>query len=124
MELWPERKRWYWSALNLQLKKKMMYHNGYDQKAANICSHSSKKKQSNSSSANISIVQFNARSLLPKMLELRYLASDLRPDIIAVTETWLSSSVPSTSMVTTPNFEPTEPTTAEEAGLSFLSVTD
>ena len=29
------------------------------------------------------------------MLELRYLASDLRPDVIAVTETWLSSSVPS-----------------------------
>ncbi len=42
----------------------------------------------------ISIVQFNARSLLPKMTELRHVASTLRPHIIAVTETWLSASVP------------------------------
>ena len=43
----------------------------------------------------ISLIHLNARSLLPKMTELRHIALQRRPDIIAVSETWLSPLVPS-----------------------------
>ena len=42
----------------------------------------------------IKILSTNARSLLPKMTELQMITNALQPDIIAVTETWLSKSVP------------------------------
>ena len=42
----------------------------------------------------IKIHPTNARSLLPKMTELQMITNALQPDIIAVTETWLSKSVP------------------------------
>ena len=45
-------------------------------------------------SCNLCVLQFNARSLLPKMPEVIHLASQKNPDIIAVTETWLSSQIP------------------------------
>ena len=38
----------------------------------------------------IKILSTNARSLLPKMTELQMITNALQPDIIAVTETWLS----------------------------------
>ena len=46
------------------------------------------------SSFDISVLHLNARSLYPKLSELASTASSLRPDVIAVTETLLSSSVP------------------------------
>ncbi len=50
---------------------------------------------SNICSANLfSIIHFNARSLLSKMPELQVLVSSMKPHVIAVTETWLSPSVP------------------------------
>ncbi len=42
----------------------------------------------------VSIIHLNARSILPKTTELVLIANTLKPDIIAVTETWLSPSVP------------------------------
>ena len=44
-------------------------------------------------SCNLCVLQFNARSLLPKMPEVIHLASQ-NPDIIAVTETWLTPQIP------------------------------
>ena len=41
----------------------------------------------------LSVLQLNARSIMPKLSELTTIASSLRSHIIAVTETWLSSSV-------------------------------
>ena len=40
------------------------------------------------------IFQFNARSLLPKLTELRIAGKANKPNVITVTETWLSSDVP------------------------------
>lgn len=51
----------------------------------------------------LSVFFFNARSLLPKMSELRTITSSLQPDIVAVTETWLSPSVPD-GAVLLPNY--------------------
>ena len=42
----------------------------------------------------IKILSTNARSLLPNMTKLQMITNALQPDIIAVTETWLSKSVP------------------------------
>ncbi len=47
----------------------------------------------------ISILQFNARSLLPKRSELHALSAEIKPDIIAVTETWLGADVPDGSFL-------------------------
>ena len=51
----------------------------------------------------LSIMHFNARSLLPKISELSNVANNLSPHIIAISETWLSSSVSSKS-VTIPGY--------------------
>ena len=51
----------------------------------------------------LSIMHFNARSLLPKISELSNVANNLSPHIIAISETWLSSSV-STKSVTIPGY--------------------
>ena len=53
--------------------------------------------------ASPSILSFNARSLLPKMSELRSMTSSLQPDIVAVTETWSSSVVPDGALLL-PNY--------------------
>ena len=42
----------------------------------------------------LSLYYFNARSLLPKKSELSQIVTSLKPTIVAVTETWLSPSVP------------------------------
>ena len=42
----------------------------------------------------LSLFHFNARSLLPKMPELRTVINSHKPDIIAVTETWLTNAIP------------------------------
>lgn len=46
-----------------------------------------------SAPAGVAVYYTNCRSLLPKMDELRHLAIDSRPDIIALTETWLDSDI-------------------------------
>ena len=48
-------------------------------------------------------MHFNARSLLPKISELSNVANNLSPHVIAISETWLSSSV-STKSVTIPGY--------------------
>ena len=45
-------------------------------------------------SSGLTVAHFNARSLLPKVAELSFFLSTVPADIVAVTETWLSSSVP------------------------------
>lgn len=40
------------------------------------------------------VFHFNARSILPKMSELSTITKSLKPAIVAVTETWLTTSVP------------------------------
>ena len=45
----------------------------------------------------------NARSILPKMSELRTVTESVKPDIIAITETWLSSNVPNGAILL-PNY--------------------
>ena len=52
------------------------------------------KRHDASRSASLTVLQFNARSLLPKLSELRHLVQGRNPHLIAVTETWLNSSVP------------------------------
>ena len=41
----------------------------------------------------LSILYFNARSILPKFDELQAVCLTLDPDIICITETWLSSDI-------------------------------
>ena len=41
----------------------------------------------------LTVMYFNARSLLPKLDELRMLAVDSNPDIICIVETWLSQDI-------------------------------
>ena len=45
------------------------------------------------STLSLTIFTFNARSLLPKLDELRAMCSNYSYDIIGVTETWLSSDI-------------------------------
>ena len=47
----------------------------------------------------LSILQFNAQSLLPKLSELSELALASQPHLIAITETWLGSDVPDGAVV-------------------------
>ena len=58
---------------------------------SNARSHFKNEPQNN----HTCLIHLNARSLLPKMTELRHIALQRRPDIIAVSETWLSPLVPS-----------------------------
>ena len=51
------------------------------------------------SSNPISIMYFNARSLLPKKTELQIISLKLKPCIIAVSETWLNSDIPDASFL-------------------------
>ena len=51
----------------------------------------------------LSILLMNARSILPKMSELRTVTESVKPDIIAITETWLSSNVPNGAILL-PNY--------------------
>ena len=46
------------------------------------------------SGSTLSVLQFNARSLHPKLSELADVVSHLQPDIVAITETWLTNAVP------------------------------
>ncbi len=46
----------------------------------------------------LSVIHFNARSLLPKSPKFRLLSRSLSPHVIAVTETWLTSSVPNVAL--------------------------
>ena len=52
----------------------------------------------------VSVLQLNARSLLPNISELADVVSTLEPDIIAVTETWLTPTVPDGALVL-PDFD-------------------
>ena len=49
------------------------------------------------------IYLINSQSLLPKMDELRCIVSISKPDVICVTETWLSSAVDD-SLISLPNY--------------------
>ena len=44
-------------------------------------------------STELSILYFNARSLLPKIDELQAVCLSVNPDIICITESWLSSDI-------------------------------
>ena len=44
-------------------------------------------------SRSLSILYYNARSLLPKFSELQLIAETYSPNIICITETWLSSDI-------------------------------
>ncbi len=57
-----------------------------------------------SPSAKISIFYANSRSLLPNVDELRLLAGTTTPDLIAITETWLDSTI-STSEVAITSYQ-------------------
>ena len=58
------------------------------------------KPQGQSSSGKLSVLQFNARSLLPKKSELAHSASFFQRDFIAISETWLDNSVPDGAFLT------------------------
>ena len=47
----------------------------------------------NSKSKNLTILYYNARSLLPKINELRLIAETNFPSVICVVETWLCSDI-------------------------------
>jgi len=47
----------------------------------------------NKTKEQVHIVYYNARSLLPKLDELRAVSEATRPDIICIVETWLDNSV-------------------------------
>ena len=41
----------------------------------------------------LEILYYNARSILPKLDELRLLCGDLNPHVVCIVETWLDNSV-------------------------------
>lgn len=47
------------------------------------------------SNSSLTIVYYNARSLLPKMDELATIADAHSPDLICIVESWLSDDIPS-----------------------------
>ena len=49
----------------------------------------------------LNIVYFNARSLLPKLDELKCIAAAESPDVICIVETWLSGYVCKNEIATT-----------------------
>ena len=53
----------------------------------------SSDNNNNNNSVTLKIMYFNARSLLPKLDELMVLADDSNPDVICITETWLSGEI-------------------------------
>ena len=58
---------------------------------------------SSSSSHNLNVFYFNARSLLPKLDDLKLLCSAHSPDIICIVESWVSSDI-SNLEISLPNF--------------------
>ena len=58
---------------------------------AGVSSHPSLTTVNNSN--NLSILYYNARSILPKHDELRLIVEVNNPDIICIVETWLSSEI-------------------------------
>ena len=56
------------------------------------------------STRQLSVLHFNARSLLAKKSELADVVSSSKPDVIAVTETWLSPTVPDGALLL-PDFD-------------------
>ena len=57
----------------------------------------------NSKSSDINVLYFNARSLVPKIDELRLICASCNPDIVCVVETWLDGEIADTE-VAIPNF--------------------
>ena len=53
----------------------------------------SSDNNNNNNRCTLKIMYFNARSLLPKLDELMVLAEDSNPDVIYITETWLSGEI-------------------------------
>lgn len=52
------------------------------------CNHSGE-----SSNSELSVWYYNARSVLPKMEELRLVCATENPDIICIVESWLDSAI-------------------------------
>lgn len=48
---------------------------------------------SNSSSKCLNILYFNARSILPKLDELKIVAEENNPDVVCITESWLCQEI-------------------------------
>ena len=53
----------------------------------------SSDNNNNNNSGTLKMMYFNARSLLPKLDELMVFAEDSNPDVICITETWLSGEI-------------------------------
>ena len=43
--------------------------------------------------SNLNILYFNARSLLPKIDELRVICETTKPDVVCIVETWLDGDI-------------------------------
>lgn len=52
----------------------------------------------------LNIVYYNARSLLPKLDELRVMVEDSHPDVVCVTESWLCCEI-SNDELALPNYQ-------------------
>ena len=50
-------------------------------------------------SSSLSVLHFNARSLLPKRAELHLICSQYQPDVTAISESWLDDKVPDGSFL-------------------------
>ena len=48
---------------------------------------------------NFSVLYFNARSLLPKIDELRLVCAVTRPDVVCVVESWLNDDIDDSELV-------------------------
>jgi len=49
--------------------------------------------------SNLSIMYFNARSVIPKIDELRAIAEAKHPDMICIVESWLSTEIPDNELL-------------------------
>ena len=52
-----------------------------------------------SQSGELSVIYYNARSLIPKIDELRAIAEAKHPDIICIVESWLSNEIQDNELV-------------------------
>ena len=73
--------------LNLNVNRQL------DHSSANTSASSYGSRPRHGAATSVSVVHFNARSLLPKRSELQIFSSKWNPHIIAVSETWLTGEV-------------------------------
>ncbi len=72
----------------------ILLHSNVAQLAPTALGHDTNRRKRGSRNTPLSILQFNARSVLPKMSELSTMTLQLKPLLVAVSESWLSASVP------------------------------